>query len=186
MSQKIRPGHCKSKQTLKVPEILPQCLQGLGDMVFDAFHADAEMGGDLPVRFVLVAAHQVELPRLRRQRHKGLVDDLPRLSAEQFLGVTRTERGDPRLQLPLPVLFHLFRRVLAHFQVLEVVEAFVFDDGQYVGRNVGAGAQGLPPVPILHDRLHDEILRHCFVPHIETGKTDEPSAVIREQVVQNI
>ena len=149
-------------------------------MVFHAFGCHAERFCDLFVRFVFVATHDEDTAGLFREGGQCFVYDLLCLGCKQFFRVAGFEGGDAGVQFPFGMILQVFAGIFPDLYMLQVVDTFVFDDREYIGRNIGSGLQRVPDFPLLHQRFYSEIFGNSYIPHIYIRKADEPSLIICE------
>jgi len=147
-------------------------------MVFHAFGGHAERFRYFFVGFVFVAAHDEDAARLFGQGGQGLVHDFLRLGCKQFFRVAGFEGGDAGVQFPFGMVLQVFAGIFPDLYMLQVVDAFVFDDREDIGRNIGISLQRIPVFPVLHQGFYGEIFGYGHISHIHISKADEPSLVI--------
>ena len=87
---------------------------------------------------------------------------------------------DAGVQFPFGMILQMFAGIFPDLYMLQVVDTFVFDDREYIGRNIGIGLQRVPVFPVLHQRFYSEIFGNSYIPHIYIRKADEPSLIICE------
>ena len=118
--------------------------------------------------------------KIRREGGQCFVYDLLCLGCKQFFRVAGFEGGDAGVQFPFGMILQVFAGIFPDLYMLQVVDTFVFDDREYIGRNIGIGLQRVPVFPVLHQRFYSEIFGNSYIPHIYIRKADEPSLIICE------
>ena len=113
-------------------------------MVFHAFGCHTECFCDLFVRFVFVATHDEDTAGLFWQGGQCLVHDFLCFGCKQFFRVAGFEGGDAGIQFPFGMILQMFAGIFPDLYMLQVVDTFVFDDREYIGRNIGIGLQRVP------------------------------------------
>ena len=106
-------------------------------MVFHAFGCHTECFCDLFVRFVFVATHDEDTAGLFRQGGQCLVHDFLCFGCKQFFRIAGFEGGDAGVQFPFGMILQMFAGIFPDLYMLQVVDTFVFDDREYIGRNIG-------------------------------------------------
>lgn len=155
-------------------------------MKFHTFYGHAAETGDLLLWKIVQAAHIEDTPSLRRQTRQRTVYDLMDLLRKKLFGVTGFKGRNTCILIPYDIRTHPIGNVCREFFTPNVVQTFVFDDSQDIGREILRGMDIGPVFPIINERINYQIFGRTPIPHIRHGKTYEPFLVFGEQVIKQI
>lgn len=94
------------------------------------------------MRLILITAHPKNTPGLFGQAIQSLINNLLYLCRKDLIRFKVLQCNDSTGQFPGIDLGDFIRNVLPDLLMPQMVNAFMFDSGQYISRNIGIGRAG--------------------------------------------
>ena len=138
------------------------------------------------MRLILITAHPKNTPGLFGQAIQSLINNLLYLCRKDLIRFKVLQCNDSTGQLPSIDLGDFIRNVLSDLLVTQMVNAFMFDSGQYISRNIGIGRQAVFIFPVIHHGLNDKVFGNGFIVHIGTGKVNEALLIVNKKLIKKI
>lgn len=136
------------------------------------------------MRLILITAHPKNTSSLFGQAIQSLINNLLYLCRKDLIRFKVLQCNDSTGQLPSIDLGDFIRNVLPDLLVPQMVNAFMFDSGQYISRNIGIGRQAVFIFPVIHHGLNDKVFGNGFIVHIGTGKVNEALLIVNKELIK--
>ena len=143
------------------------------------------MGSDFRVCFIFIAAHDKDPAGFVGHHCQCLIHEPSGLRAENFLRIAGFKGGNPQTIHPLLMLLDTLFHIFADTKMTKVIQTFMFDRFQDIGRNIRIGRKRMAIFPIIHDSLNSNIFRCRFILQVRIGETHKQSMIFGKQLIKS-
>lgn len=145
------------------------------------FFVNAQSLGYLSVGLVEDAASGKNLSGMVGQRRERFLEYISYFGRHHLMGIACLQ-GDPRnLEKTLVVIQYILLDRASLLKISYVIEAFVLDGGQDIGRGIGyLAVDPIPVLPPMRETLHHDIFRYGNISQVAVSKSHESEMIFIE------